>query len=58
MNENMEFPELSGSDIEWLQDQLVATVMRRREEDVEDRRVAKEDKGKVRTGTLTLNLDK
>ncbi len=47
MNENMEFPDLSGDDIEWLQEAFVNTVLERREEDKENRKIPKEDKGKV-----------
>ncbi len=48
MNENMEFPDLSGDDIEWLQDAFVSTILERRQEDIKSHRIKKEDKGKVR----------
>ncbi len=48
MNENMEFPDLSGDDIEWLQDAFVSTILERRQEDIQSHRIKKEDKGKVR----------
>ena len=46
MNENMEFPDLSGPDIEWLQEAFVETVLQRRD-DADSRKVKKEDQGKV-----------
>ncbi len=48
MNENMEFPDLSGDDIEWMQESLVKTVNSRIEESKADRKVSKEQQGKVR----------
>ena len=47
LNENMEFPALSGEDIEWLQDEFVKAVFKRIEESKENRFIAKEDRGKV-----------
>ncbi len=29
MNENMEFPGISGEDIQWLQDSFVETILKR-----------------------------
>ena len=55
MNENMEFPDLSGDDIEWLQSDFVNVIRQRMEDSKDDRRVAKEDKGKV--GTRFLRHD-
>ena len=43
----MEFPALSGEDIEWLQDEFVKAVFKRIEESKENRFIAKEDRGKV-----------
>ncbi len=34
MNENMEFPDLTGDDIEWLQEAFVDVVLQRREEGI------------------------
>ena len=34
MNENMEFPDLTGDDIEWLQGAFVDVVLQRREEGI------------------------
>lgn len=48
MNENMEFPGISGEDIQWLQDSFVQTVKDRLEESKESRSIPKEDKGKVK----------
>ena len=47
LNENMEFPALKGDDIEWLQDEFVTAVLKRIEENKEDRFTAKEERGKV-----------
>lgn len=47
MNENMEFPDLSGDDIEWLQTEFVKSVLGRVEESKADKRIPKEDQGKV-----------
>ena len=44
----MEFPSASGSDIEWLQDEFVEVVRGRIQASKEDRRIKKEDQGKVR----------
>ncbi len=46
----MEFPDLSGDDIEWLQEAFIKTVLERRQEDRENRKIPKEDKGKVSLG--------
>lgn len=43
----MEFPGASPEDIEWLQDQFIKTIQQQIENSKEDRKVAKEDKGKV-----------
>ena len=48
MNENMEFPEMSGEDIEWLQDSFVKVIFGRIEESLANRRMKKEDAGKVK----------
>jgi len=48
MNENMEFPGVSGSDIEWLQDQFVKSIKDKVEEGRKDRHVPNEEKGTVR----------
>jgi len=48
MNENMEFPGISGEDIEWLQDSFVQAIKDKVEEVKNDRYVPDEDKGKVR----------
>lgn len=48
MNENMEFPGISGDDIQWLQDSFVKTIFDRLEESKESRSIPKEDKGKVK----------
>ena len=48
MNENMEFPDMSGEDIEWLQDSFVKVIFGRIEESLANRRLKKEDAGKVR----------
>ena len=47
MNENMEFPDMSGEDIEWLQDSFVKVIFGRIEESLANRRMKKEDAGKV-----------
>ena len=47
MNENMEFPDMSGDDIEWLQDSFVKVIFGRIEESLANRRLKKEDAGKV-----------
>ena len=47
MNENMEFPDMSGEDIEWLQDSFVKVIFGRIEESLANRRLKKEDAGKV-----------
>lgn len=47
LNENMEFPGMSGEDIEWLQDEFVRIIFKRVEESKGNRRVAKEDQGKA-----------
>jgi hypothetical protein len=50
MNENMEFPDMSGEDIEWLQDSFVKVVFERIEVSLIDRpgqRPNKKDAGKV-----------
>ena len=52
MNENMEFPGASPEDIEWLQDQFIKTIQQQIENSKEDRKVAKEDKGKVNAGLI------
>jgi len=48
MNENMEFPGISGDDIQWLQDSFVQTIFTRLQESKESRSIPKEDKGKVK----------
>ena len=48
MNENMEFPDMSGEDIEWLQDSFVKVIFGRIEESLANRRLKKEDAGKVK----------
>lgn len=48
MNENMEFPSMSGEDIEWLQDEFVSAVFKRIEESKENRFIPKEERGKVK----------
>lgn len=48
MNENMEFPDMSGEDIEWLQDSFVKVIFGRIEESLANRRMKKEDAGKVK----------
>ena len=57
MNENMEFPDMSGEDIEWLQDSFVKVIFGRIEESLANRRLKKEDAGKVgkfgKSGELT-----
>lgn len=55
MNENMEFPNLSGSDIEWLQQEFVNCIRERIEVSKADRRTKKEDQGKVRHPTNYLH---
>jgi len=47
MNENMEFPGISGEDIEWLQDQFVRSIKDDVEAAKNDRRVPDEEKGMV-----------
>ena len=44
----MEFPALKGDDIEWLQDEFVTAVLKRIQENKEDRFTAKEERGKVK----------
>jgi len=48
MNENMEFPGVSGEEIEWLQESFVQTISERLEESKENRNIPKEHKGKVK----------
>lgn len=48
LNENMEFPTMSGEDIEWLQDEFVNAIYKRIEETKEDRFMPKEERGKVK----------
>jgi hypothetical protein len=48
----MEFPALKGDDIEWLQDEFVTAVLKRIEENKEDRFTAKEERGKVTNNKL------
>jgi hypothetical protein len=43
----MEFPNMSGEDIEWLQDEFVSAIYKRIEETKEDRFMPKEERGKV-----------
>merc|ERR1712012_273864 len=50
MNENMEFPGISGDDIEWLQESFVQAVKDKVEEVKNDRYAPEEDKGKERVG--------
>ncbi len=48
LNENMEFPDLSGEDIEWMQDSFVAVIQERIQESLADTRARnKEQAGKV-----------
>jgi len=47
MNENMEFPGISGQDIEWLQEQFVKSIKDEVDAVRQDRRVADEEKGLV-----------
>eukprot|EP00088_Acartia_fossae_P005431 TRINITY_DN12404_c0_g1_i1.p1 TRINITY_DN12404_c0_g1~~TRINITY_DN12404_c0_g1_i1.p1 ORF type:complete len:439 (-),score=124.22 TRINITY_DN12404_c0_g1_i1:160-1476(-) len=47
MNENMEFPGISGEDIEWLQDQFVKSIKDDVKAAKKDRRVPDEEKGMV-----------
>jgi len=48
MNENMEFPGVSGDDIEWLQNSFVQAIKDKVEEVKNDRYAPEEEKGKVR----------
>lgn len=48
MNENMEFPGISGDDIEWLQHQFVKSIKDKVEEVRNDRYTPDEEKGLVR----------
>lgn len=48
MNENMEFPGVSGDDIEWLQEQFVKCIKAKVEEVRKDRYTPEEEKGLVR----------
>jgi len=48
MNENMEFPGVSGDDIEWLQDQFVKSIKSKVEEGRQDRYTPDEEKGLVK----------
>jgi len=48
MNENMEFPGISGDDIEWLQDQFVKSIKDKVEEVRKDRYVPDEEKGLIK----------
>ena len=43
----MEFPGLSGSDIEWLQSKFVEQIFQRIEESKSNRRTPKSEQGKV-----------
>lgn len=47
MNENMEFPDATPQYIEWLQDVFVSVIRHQIETSKTDRKVPKEDKGKV-----------
>ena len=58
MNENMEFPNMSGEDIEWLQDSFVKVIFGRIEESLANRRMKKEDAGKVGELNQLLFLSK
>ncbi|XP_023341623.1 paladin isoform X2 [Eurytemora carolleeae] len=48
MNENMEFPGISGDDIEWLQEQFVKSIKDKVDEVKKDRYTPDEEKGLVR----------
>ena len=47
MNENMEFPGVSGDYIEWLQDNFVQVIQSQIAESRENRFIKKEERGKV-----------
>jgi hypothetical protein len=47
MNENMEFPGVSGDYIEWLQDSFVKVISDQIEETHANRFIKQEDRGKV-----------
>jgi len=48
MNENMEFPGASGSDIEWLQEEFVKSIKEKVEVGRQDRYLPEEEKGTVK----------
>lgn len=55
LNENMEFPDLSGDDIEWLQEAFVKTICKRVEESSHRQRRPRERPQKVVFGTVYGN---
>lgn len=48
LNENMEFPGVSGDYIEWMQDRFVDSILQNVKETKENRFMPKEDRGKVK----------
>ena len=50
----MEFPDMSGDDIEWLQNEFVKIIFGRIAESKENRKIRKDDQGKVEKQYQTL----